>query len=92
MRLPSVFANKIDKDLKNNTDYYRGDVHKKRDLQDLKLLFDNNGYANRINVILTLKSGDKINTKLVLCKRNCFVTLNNQQILFDEIIDYEIKK
>lgn len=93
MKLPSVYANKIDKDLKNNTDYFRGEKNvKQRDLGELKSLFDSNGYVNRLRVMFTLKDGKKVDEKLVLCKCNCFITLNNKRILFDDIQDYDIKK
>lgn len=94
MKLPSVYANKIEKDLKNNTDYYHGDRGRvtPKDLKELKSLFDSNGYVNRLQVLFTLKDGQKVEEKLVLCKTDGFVTLNNQKILFDDIVDYEIKK
>lgn len=93
MKLPSVYANKIDKEIKNNTEYYRGEKQekKKKDLGELKRCFDSRGYANRLNVVLETKDG-KRNEKLVLCVRDYFVNIDNKKIYFDEIIDYEIKK
>ena len=55
-------------------------------------MFDSNGYINRLRVVFTLKDGKKIDEKLVLCKSNCFITLNNKRILFDDSQDYDIKK
>lgn len=93
MKLPSVYANKIEKNIKNNEDYFRKDkTTKVKDLRELKAMFDSRGYANRLPVILTLKSGEKINDKLVLSKIDHFVTLNNEKIYYDDIVDYEIKK
>ncbi len=93
MKLPSVYANKIDKNIKNNDEYFRGEMASKvKDLRELKSMFDGRGYANRLPVILTFKDGRKVSEKLVLCKKNCFINLNNEQIDFDDIVDYEIKK
>ncbi len=93
MKLPSVYANKIEKDIKNNEDYFRGDKSTKvKDLRELKGMFDSRGYANRLPVSLTLRDGRKVSDKLVLCKSNCFINLNNEKINFDDIVDYEIKK
>lgn len=93
MELPSVYANKIDKEIKNNTEYFRGDKNenKKKDLTELKKCFDSKGYANRLNVVIETKDG-KREEKLILCVRDYFVNINNKKIYFDEVIDYEIKK
>lgn len=94
MRLPSVYANKIDKKIDNNTNYYHGENSFKnnKDISLLKSFFDNRGYVNRLSVSLVLKDGKRVDEKLVLCKNDCFVTLDNKKIYFDDIIDYEIKK
>ncbi len=91
MKLPSVYANKIDKDIKNNTDVVHSERKVTKDLGALKKEFDNNGYVNRLKVYLKTKDGSK-EEKLVLCKDNYFVTINNEKIYFDDILDYEIKK
>lgn len=92
--LPSVYANKIDKEIKNNTEYYRGDekIIKKKDLRELKSCFDRKGYANKLSVMLEMKDGSKRSEKLILCIRDYFVNIDNEKILFDDIVDYEIKK
>lgn len=92
MKLPSVFANKIDKEIKNNEDYFHAERNiKTKSLKELKSKFDSNGYYNKLNV--TIKTKDKTsNEKLILCKDNYFININNQKIYFDDILDYEIKK
>ncbi len=94
MKLPSVYANKIEKTIKNNTDYYRGDRNnvKVKDLRELRNEFDNKGYVNRLRVILTMKDGSKKDEKLVLLKNDGVINLSNEKIYFDDIVDYEIKK
>ena len=90
--LPSVFANKIDKVIKNNSDYFRGDNEvKKNSLNELKSYFDKRGYVNRLLVEIETDKGKKLE-KLVLCKNNYFVNISNEKIYFDDIVNYEIKK
>lgn len=92
MKLPSVYANKIDKVIKNNADLYRGDKEvKKKDLGELKRCFDSRGYVNRLSVELETKDGKRLE-KLVLCKNDYFININNEKIYFEDIIDYQIKK
>ena len=76
MKLPSVYANKIDKVIKNNTEYYRGDKEIKKDLRELKNCFDSRGYANRLVVDIETLNGVRTE-KLILCKNNYFININN---------------
>ncbi len=93
MKLPSVYANKIEKPIKNNDEYFHGDREVKvKDLRELKSQFDGRGYVNRLPVKLKLKDGRQIDEKLVLVKNDYFINLNNEKIYFDSIVDYEIKK
>lgn len=91
MKLPSVYANKIDKVIKNNTEYYRGDKEIKKDLRELKNCFDSRGYANRLVVDIETVNGVRTE-KLILCKNNYFININNEKIYFDDIVNYTIKK
>ena len=91
MKLPSVYANKIDKVIRNNDEYFKGDrTTTKKDSVELKKYFDRNGYANKLSVMLTLKDGKRLE-KLILCKDDYVININNQRIYFKDIIDYEIK-
>ncbi len=92
MKLPSVYANRIEKNICNNVSCYHGDRNETKDLRDLKNKFDNKGYVNRLGVKLYLKDGREIETKLVLCKDSYFIDINNEKIYFDNIKNYEIKK
>ena len=96
MKLPSVFANKIDKVIKNNDDYYRGDYESKTELvnknsYDLKNYFDKNGYARKLLVEIRTKEGMSLE-KLILCKDKYVINIDNKKIYFDDILDFEIKK
>lgn len=92
MKLPSVFANKIDKVINNNDKYFHGDRSevKKKNPYDLKKYFDKTGYANKLLVNIKTKDGDSLK-KLILCKDNYVIDINNTKIFFDDIIDYEVK-
>ncbi len=90
MKLPSVYANKIDKMIKNNSDCYKC-YKDKVDLVNLKSLFDSRGFGDRIAVEIKTREGIKLE-KLVLCKYNYFVTIDNRKIYFEDIMDYKIKK
>lgn len=91
MKLPSVYANRIDKTINNNNDYFRSRDDSKCDLSKLKVLFDSRGFGDRIPVEIKTKEKTSYE-KLVLCKYNCFVTIDNKKIYFDDIIEYKIKK
>jgi hypothetical protein len=91
MKLPSVYANIIDRQLNNNTDYFRSRDDRMVDLTKLKSLFDKNGFGDRIGVEIKTKNGSSFE-KLVLCKYNYFVTIDNKKIFFDDIVEYKIKK
>ena len=93
MKLPSVFANKIDKEINNNESYYHKEANRKekKDINDLKLHFDRKGYANKLLVnIKTARGSSK--EKLILLKNDYVININNQKIKLDDIIDYEIIK
>ncbi len=90
MELPKVYANPIDNEIINNQKiFYEEEEHV--DLLDLRKQFDENGYVNRLPVILSTKDGEK-ECKLVLCKKDYFVTLDNERIYFKDILSYNIKK
>ncbi len=91
MKLPSVYANRIDKSINNNSDFFRSRDDGKCDLSKLKALFDSRGFGDRIFVEIKTKEKTS-NEKLVLCKYNYFVTIDNRKIYFDDIVDYKIKK
>lgn len=91
MVLPKVYANKIDKNFENNSDYFRSRDDVMVDLSKLRALFDRNGFGDRIFVEIKTKDGWNIE-KLVLLKNNYFININNKKIYFDDILDYKIKK
>ena len=91
MGLPGVYANKIDKKICNNCDCYVSRNNNKKDLLELKSLFDINGFGDRIKVEIETKEGVSLE-KLVLHKKDCFVTLDNKKIMYSDIINYKIKK
>ncbi len=92
MKLPKVYANKIEKNFSNNSSYYRSDNNKVVvDLYNIRRLFDRNGFVDRLVVDIKTKNGWNLE-KLVLLKNDYFVNVENKKIYFDEILDYKIKK
>ena len=93
MKLPSVYANKIDKVIKNNEEMFRketGDRSVKKDIRDIRKYFDNSGYANKLNVKITTTDGTSME-KIILYKTDHLVNINNNKIYFKDILDYEVK-
>lgn len=93
MSLPGVFANKIDKVIKNNDDYYHEDRNKiiNRDVRELSRYFDRSGYTDRLVVKLDYKDGKSKIEKLVLFKGDYFVNIDNNKIYLKDIINFEIQ-
>lgn len=92
MELPSVYANKIDKDIRNNDEVFRNDSNvSRRDVRELIRFFDRSGYADRLNVKLVYKDNSSSVERLVLYKNNYFVNLDNKRISLSDVIDFEIQ-
>lgn len=92
MELPSVYANKIDKDIRNNDEVFRNDSNvNRRDVRELIRFFDRSGYAERLNVKLVYKDNSSSVERLVLYKNNYFVNLDNKRISLSDVIDFEIQ-
>ena len=92
MKLPSVYANKIDKDIRNNDEVFRNDGNvKRRDVRELIRFFDRSGYAERLNVKLVYKDNSSSVERLVLYKNNYFINLDNKKISLSDVIDFEIQ-
>lgn len=93
MSLPDVFANKINKVIKNNDDYYREskDVIVKKDARELGKYFDRNGYTDRLVVKLYYKDNKSSVEKLVLYRGNYFVNIDNKKIPLSDVISFEVQ-
>lgn len=102
-KLPKVFANKIDKQLKNNeTVYYdRGEEKKEEKTnkfdsiltinQKINQIFGSSRYVYKADVIITTKNGI-LNKKIIGRNRNELITMDNEVIPINEIIDIEFQK
>ena len=94
MKLPSVYANRIDKKINNNDEYYRNNVRDEVEVSDLNVLkryFDKNGYANKLVVKLYYRDNKNSMEKLILCREDYFVNIDNKRIYFKDIVNYEIQ-
>ena len=102
-KLPKVFANKIDKNLNNNeTVYYNKNEERKIEEKDplssiltvnqkINQIFSSARYVYKADVIITTKNG-KLNKRIIGRNRNELITMDNEVINIDDIIDIEFKK
>ncbi len=101
-KLPKVFANKIDKPLKNNeTVYYEKNEDRKEEPtkinsffsinQKINQIFSSSRYVYKADVIITTKDG-KMNKKIIGRNRSELITMDNEVIKIDDILDIEFQK
>ncbi len=97
-KLPRVYANKIDKKLNNNSTYFVSNEKKKEikfktnDInKKINDIFNSTSYLYRANVIITLKSGDIVK-KIIGKNKNHLITIDNELIPIDDILDIRLKK
>lgn len=102
-KLPTVFANKIDKKLENNTtvsvtreDTVREEkepkmVYGKNINQKIQDIFSSTKYVYKADVIITLKD-KKITKKVVGKNANYLITIDNELIPISDIVDIEYQK
>ncbi len=102
-KLPKVFANKIDKELKNNkTVYYNKNEERKIEEKDplssiltvnqkINQIFSSARYVYKADVVITTKNG-KLNKRIIGRNRNELITMDNEVININDILDIEFKK
>ena len=105
-KLPKVFAKKIDKKLNNNeTVYYdKNDVRsEKKDErknvtesllsvnQKINQIFSSARYVYKADVVITTKNG-KMNKKIIGRNRNELITMDNEVINVNDILDIEFSE
>ena len=102
-KLPKVFANKIDKELKNNeTVYYNKNEERKIEEKDpltsiltvnqkINQIFSSARYVYKADVVITTKNG-KMNKRIIGRNRNELITMDNEVINVNDIIDIEFSK
>lgn len=102
-KLPKVFANKIDKNLNNNeTVYYNKNEERKIEEKDplssiltvnqkINQIFSSARYVYKADVVITTKNG-KLNKRIIGRNRNELITMDNEVININDIIDIEFKK
>ncbi len=100
-KLPKVFANKIDKIIKNNeTVYYNRNEEKKEEPvktnstlsinQKINQIFGSSRYVYKADVIITTKDG-VLNKKIIGRNRSELITMDNEVIPINSIIDIAFK-
>ncbi len=97
--LPKVFHNKIDKKFNNNRNvYYSSDktqdkeyVDKRTIQQKINDIFSSPNYIYKANVDITLKD-KKITKRIIGRNKNYIITMDNELIPIDDIIDIKSEK
>ena len=95
-KLPKMYVNKIDKELKNNSTYYisnkikeikfeKNDINKK-----INAIFNSPSYLYRASVVISLKNGD-VSKKIIGKNKNQLITIDNELIPIDDILDIKLK-
>jgi len=102
-KLPKVFANKIDKELNNNESvYYNKNEERKIEDKDpltsiltvnqkINQIFSSARYVYKADVIITTKNG-KVNKRIIGRNRNELITMDNEVINVNDILDIEFQK
>ena len=92
--LPRVYANLIDKDIRNNTDIYYGKSEEKRSSKQVNVyekinqIFASPHHVYKSNVLVKTKNGDR-KTTIVGKAGNYLLCLNGDKINMIDIIDIE---
>lgn len=89
MKLPNVFANTDIRTIDNNDSSCVACNGIDKSL--LRSYFDNDGYVNKLNVIIRTKDGYS-SERLILYRDNYVVNIDNKKIYLDDIIDFQLKK
>lgn len=98
---PKVFINSINKSIKNNKDffYFKKDdeiemidesVNVNEIRNKIKEIFDSDSFVYKSRVDITLKSGNHLIDDVIAIKDNYLITLNDERVNIDDILD--IKK
>lgn len=98
-KLPKVFANKIDKELRNNEKVYyeKNEVNieplkeEKTDEftlnQKINRIFGSSRYVYKASVVITLNNGSKVNKKIIGRNKYELITMDNELIKISDIKD-----
>ena len=101
-KLPKVFANKIDKNLNNNETVYYDKNEVRNEQKDnsssiftvnqkINQIFSSARYVYKADVIITTKNG-KMNKRIIGRNRNELITMDNEVINVNDILDIEFQK
>ncbi len=93
--LPSVFSNPIEKEIKNNTEYYYGslnnkmEVREKNIMQEINKIFASKDFVYKKQVRISTVD-ESIDVTLVGRNATSLLTLDNKSIPISSIINIEI--
>ena len=91
MEKPKVFQNIINKEINNNKSYYVSKNEEKivdnRNINTkINDMFKPKGYIYKIDALITLKN-EEVKKRIIGKKGNNLITIDNELISIDEIID-----
>lgn len=99
-KLPGIFANKDLRNVNNNSKVYYSYQKKeetprsligKSVLQKINTIFSSNNYIYKIDVVITLND-KKITKKIIGKTKTQLITMDNELIPINDIIDIDYKK
>src|SRR5574344_2793586 len=99
-KLPGIFANKDLRNVNNNTKVYYSYQKKeetprsligKSVLQKINTIFSSNNYIYKVDVVITLND-KKITKKIIGKTKTQLITMDNELIPINDIIDIDYKK
>lgn len=93
-KLPKIYKNEINKNIKNNKEYCYLDSLTKEDEASIREKIDSifNGMGYSYNIPVTVKTKDReYKTSLVAKTKNNLITLDNDTIKISDIITLDIK-
>lgn len=102
-KLPKVFANKIDRELRNNERVYYEKNSKEEKVKENKIIvseeftinqkinkiFGSSRYVYKADVKIKLKDGNTIDKKVIGRNKNELITMDNELIKIENISDIE---
>jgi len=99
-KIPKVYANKIEKEVGNNTKIYYGSSRENSEKkpekkvnglnvnQKINQIFGSSRYVYKADVVITLRDG-KVSKKIIGRNNNSLITIDNELISISDIIDIE---
>lgn len=100
-KLPKVFQNEINKKINNNSSYFVGNEIKQNIIYNtnntneinkkINDIFKSINYIYKVDVIITLKTGE-VTKRIIGKNKDNLITIDNELIKIDDILDIKLKR